>query len=462
MKKKKLLKSASLVALSTVMMCGAGAAFAGCGGSDYVVSISLFCNDSDVDVNRDTCNKWAAEYTEKLRASGEIGAEEVVEVDFNYDPSDSNYFDVLMNEISDNSEPDVFYVSPKYVKTWQSMGRILDLTEGLTDAESKDDLTDVWEDALALYAYSSDTNFNRGDRIQFNESKNAFETIANGTTVGIYGLPKDYSNFGLGFNQLYFTEANRTALTTKTTNDRNGAHGAQYKGAELTYGKEKGVITYDADGKQDAPIITIGKPVYYRPYNFYVYPNYDAALAGGDPLACAVDYFTGGDGYCVTIPGFPGDTFEQAKAYWDNTDVTIPDNMQNKDAKYDSTQGYVTYTYAEYSALTWAVTYYFNTFNWDNNADNIGGFTTASGRKNVYGNDQYDGVLYLLPWLAGNNVQYLNAASTKVWNDGVNGDKKATDIVKKADAKTNPVAKEKLDGTNEPIDMVWGMSLYWR
>ncbi len=450
MKKKKLLKSASLIALSAVMMCGAAAAFAGCGTNAYQIRVSMFCGDTDVDINRKNCEDWAEQYTKKLRENGTFTEDDKdVTVDFTYQTNTDAYFDQLKTQIASGSQPDVFYVSPKYVKAWSNANRILDLSTALAkDAET---LTDIWEDSLAFYSYSSNENYTSGDRIKFDGSK--FVTVNDNVTVGIYGLPKDYSNFGLGFNEVFFTPEVRKALTEMTTEDRTGVHGAEYKSAEISYGGESGVVTNESGS--DVPLVNIGVPTYYKPYNFYAYASYDAALLAGDPMATAVDVYTNGKGYCVTIPGWPGDTFEDAKkdkATADNPwaevdDVTIPEDKQDANATYDTSKGYITYTYAEYSALTWVITYYVNTYDWL--GKDMGGCMTNAGMKNVYGNDQYDGVLYLLPWLAGNDAQYLNEQST----NAINGSDPT-----KIGKETYKTTHKALNGTDEKIDIQYGVN----
>ena len=439
--KKKLLKSASLVALSAVMMCGAAVSFAGCGDDSYTISISMFCGDSDTVVNQQNCDDWAKLYTQKLINDGVFSEEkgEAIKIKFSYQSNTESYFSTLSNQIASNSQPDVFYVSPKYVKLWSRLGKILDISSAL--AEDYETLKDVWEDSIAFYAYSKDSGYAQGDRIQYNTSTKRFETIKNGTPVGIYALPKDYSNFGLGFNEVFFTPEVREALTTRKTTARDNVKGAEGYAADVTYGADPGVITSDPEGTDDVALVNIGKPTWYRPYNFYRFDSYESALLQGDPMAAAVDYFTDGMGYCVTIPGFPGDTFAEAKAYWgENTNITI--EGADTEVVYDAKQGYVTYTYAEYSALTWAVTYYLNTYDWQGNGK--GGAMTATGVKNVYGNDQYDGVLYLLPWLAGNNVQYLNEDSTELESTAGNN--------------TYKLGKKDIYGNTNQVDINWGIN----
>lgn len=416
--KKKLLRNASLVALSAVMVCGTAIGLAGCGDDSNTIKISMFCGVDDQVINETACNTWAEQYTQELIAS-DVWEEghAPIKIDFSSIADSATYFTALSNQISSNSQPDIFYVSPKYVRVWAHYGRVLDLSDYLTSEEDVAALNDVWDDALGFYANSDSEAYQRGERIEYTDG--AWRGEQSGEEVGIYGLPKDFSNFGLSYNGTFFTEDIRKALTTKKTTDRNGTRGAEYDTEKLTFNSENDVVT-DEDGN-DVPLIRIGEPTYYKPYNFYKFDSYNAAIAGGDPVAWLVEHYTDGQGYCVTIPGFPGDTFEEAKEYWPdgaNTNVEIPADYKNTDAEYDEDTGYITYTYAEYSALTWVLTYYFNTYNWDGYSENVGGRTTEDGRKNIYGNDQYDNVLYVLPWLAGNNADYINQDSTSV----VNGD----------------------------------------
>ena len=414
--KKKLLRNASLVALSAVMVCGTAIGLAGCGDDSNTIKISMFCGVDDRVINETACNTWAEQYTQEMIASGEWEEGHApITIDFDSNADPTAYFTALSNQISSNSQPDIFYVSPKYVRVWSHYGRVLDLADYLTSEEDVNALNDVWDDALAFYAYTDAEGYQRGERIEFADG--AWKGQQSGVEVGIYGLPKDFSNFGLSFNATFFTDEIRDALTTKKTSDRNGTMGAEFETGALTFNAEYGVVT-DEDGN-DVPLIQIGVPTYYKPYNFYKFPSYEDALIGGDPVAWLVDEYTDGQGYCVTIPGFPGDTFEEAKEYWPdgaNTNVEIPADYKNTEAEYDEDTGYITYTYAEYSALTWVLTYYYNTYNWDNYTENRGGRTTPDGRKNIYGNDQYESVYYLLPWLAGNNADYINQDSTSVTN----------------------------------------------
>ena len=413
--KKKFIRNVSLVALSAVMLGGSAVAFAGCkGNSDYTLTASIFCDETDRKTNEEICNTWAASYTEKLRAEGVIDENTTIEVELTTESNTDTYFQLLRNDLAAGIAPDVFYVSPKYVKTWVKLGRILDLTEYLT--ESSDMLNDIWQDGLSFYAYSEDPEYTQGERIVYDATSSSFKTEAGGIGVGLYALPKDYSNFGLGVNNIYFSDALKEAYTTAKATDARNVKGAGGTAATCNYvGSDVGVVTYAVDGDgfsagDDAPLINIGIPTTYKPYNFYAYSSYDEAFAAGDPMAKAVEQLTGGEGYTVTIPGWPGEKFD------------MPADSYAESDQYDASRGYITYTYAEFGAITWAVTYYLNTFAWDtrttSNNTTQGGMQNASGEwKNVYGNDQYEGVLYLLPWLAGNDADYIDSTSTIVDNE---------------------------------------------
>ncbi len=471
MNKRKLARNVSLVALSAVMVCGTAAAFAGCGGKDktYTLTVNIFCNDSDAATNRKICDDWAARYTEQLKQSGEIKDDETkVNVDFQYDSNQENYFQALDRAFSGGNAADIIYLSPKYVKAWSAQGRVLDIS-GFIDASNKEQVAQIngiWEDSLGLYGFAGEkgqpaSGYQLGDRIHYYTSGEQVNGQAvtepgfytsSGIKTGLYGLPKDYSNFGMAYNAKFFTEDLKKEMTTKKATTEREVKGARGNTAKLTFtGDDAGVITYDVSGTytnpytgqqmtatigEDAPIINIGVPTRYKPYNYYRFANYKAAVDGGDPIALSVELWSpdidgdeNGDGYVVTIPGFPGETFDLDEAEWDGEKVTVD---VDENAIYDNSIGHITYTYQEFGALTWAICYYYNTFNWncknaagdpqpfkaEDTLKGTGGMKQSSGVfTNVYGNDQYEGApgptLYLLPWLYGNDADFIDSSSTK-------------------------------------------------
>ena len=115
----------------------------------------------------------------------------------------------------------------------------------------------------------------------------------------------------------------------------------------------------------------------------------------------------------MTLPGVPDET-------WSISDVlgTEGDKYKDPDAIYDTDMVHMVYTYAEYGALSWAMTYYLNTFAWDNDqADVLAGeggkyYADANRYQNVYGGEQYENDFgangYVLHWLDPNDTAYTD------------------------------------------------------
>ncbi len=554
MKKSKLVRNVSLVALSAVMACGTAFALAGCGGSKgsgtYELTVSIFCDVTDAATNTAICNRWAEEYTAKLRAAGEIPEGQSVKVTFTNEADRDTYFTQLDRNFLRNKAADIIYVQPRSVKTWVKNKRIMDLTsfikasEGDEYEENVQNIKDIWPDVLAFYGYTTDSeHYSLGDSIRFYDVN---DTLENGnkieskdnvgfytvdktspTQVGVYGLPKDYSNFSMGFNARYFTDALKLAYMTIPANQPREVKGLCDNPSNNTYkggANDENVVTYARTGDykitnpytgekiamhategQPAPLINPGVPTRYRPYNFYAFPDYQSALNGGDPVAKAVNEYTRGQGYVVTIPGFPGDTFATPAAYragGANYDANAP---------YDTTIGHVVLTYAEYSALSWAVTYFCNTFNFSAIQDAPEyGYVQANGTvsandptlakalkgtsgcyivngspEQVFANEQYEGApnptLYLLPWLAGNDANFINLNSDVAINATLKGemeadatisaneyDFKGLDITasgrlglakdQKGGTYTEKVPKLRLNGEIEEVDVEYGVN----
>jgi len=361
---KKFIKRASVVALSALMIGSAVASFSGCGTSAHAISVYVFAGTEDQQTNTDMLNAWADSYNAKLKEKYGENTDKQVTVTPTFQSDTTKYFTTLNNQNAAGTAPDVFYVSPKYVKAWAKAGYVLDLTDYI-DFSTTDtyDINEVFGDAIGFYGYDSKNNV-VGASISYNSTSKKFENDA-GDAVGVYGLPKDYSSFGLGYNNNFFTDELKKAYESSGAADEDKAS------------KNGAVIQNAATGAASAGVINIGIPTTYYPYNFYVYNSYDEALAAGDSIAEASNY---NKGYTVTIPGYPNDTYDTGKA--DTDDTPYEDNVGN-----------IVYTYAELSAVSWAISYYNYKY---------------AGRT-VFGNDQYEGTLYLLPWLAGNDADYINS-----------------------------------------------------
>lgn len=366
---KKAFKRISLIALSALMVGSATASFASCTSNiDEVIDVFIFAGDSDQETNTDMINAWAESYAQKLIASGE---EEGFTIQTNptFQSDTDKYFSSLTTMIAAGTAPDIFYVSPKYVKAYSKQGYVLDLTDYVDF--SNYEINEVFGDALGFYAYDGQTI---GSEVTYDSTQGKFIN-AEGNIAGLYGLPKDYSSFGLGYNANFFTDALKTAYATTApvSDDTKAINGGS-------------IITNASTGAASKGIINIGEPTRYYPYNFYLYSNYTEALSAGDPVALASQK---NGGYVVTLPGYPGETFAM---------------QEDEETAYDSSYGYITYTYAEFGAISWAICYYYNKYMPDH--------------ARVYANDQYEGVLYLLPWLAGNDSDYINSQTGTKLSDG--------------------------------------------
>lgn len=345
--------------------------FAGC-GSDAAFSAFIFSSATDQETNRTLINAWADRYAE------ENGLEPFT-VDLSYQSKTEQYFSDVANDIAAGTVADIFYVAPKQVRSYASAGTVLDLTS-YVDWEKYGYGNDVWETAMGMYATDADRTV-MGETIKFDTASGTWKTVDDNTAVGIYALPKDHSSFGLAYNKNFFSSTLKRKYTTTTT----AGHG-------------DAAFYVDSNGNKGeaAPFISIGRTVRYYPFNFYNYDSYTAAYNAGDPIARLADH---NGGYDVTILGWPGDTYD--------TGVT-----DDPDTEYDESIGYVTYTYAEYSALTFAICYYSEIV--DRGAD--GKHTDMkwlndsyySGYNYVYGNDQYESTLYLTAWLLGNDADVIS------------------------------------------------------
>lgn len=474
--KRRWLKNVSLVALSAVMVSGVALAAAGCGnnGNSTVsnpeeISVYIFCNKADEHTNNTICRKWEKEYEAKT------GQPVKVDLTVNYDKAE--YFSDLSKRLNGgrNNIQDIIYLSPKYVQSYAKAGTVMDLTDYLTtDAQAVQNIGGIWSNAISYYGNSTAASYSPGQQIEYRaDGANGagFYTTSGSDKVGIYGLPKDYSNFSMGYNKKYFSDAMKKAYETtkgstarkvKSASKTTVASKLEYEGYT---GKNDNVATFAASGDytlsdgttakavegQEAPLIAVGVPVTYKPFNFYRYATFTEALNAGDPMACATDEFTAGGGYTVTLPGFPGDTFE----------ITDQANAKATNVPYDASLGHTVFTYAEYGALVWAVTYYLNTFDWDSSTptQGAGGLTISSGQQAIYGSEQYEGTqgnaLYLLPWLASNDADLINSNSTKCSNGvTLDANKSAYEI---GGTNSEDRAKLNLDGTTRNAKVQYGM-----
>ncbi len=425
----------------------------GAGTDSRTLQVSMFCSSADAEINRRLCDDWMAKYN---KAHGTD-----YRVKLNYMTDRNEYFTNLDRDWANNNVGDIIYISPRYVRSYAETGRVLDLSRYLdvvsadpalsgnaAKALNQESFGQIWKNPLSYYSFirgraTGANAYTMGQPVSYDAAQNKLYTDEGHEEAGLYGLPKDYQSFSLGYNRNFFTPEMKKALTTTLPNEERNVRGAKGDSdGELASGRKytadtglrqkfpaEGVVQYAAGGEYTnpydggktmtataggiAPIINIGVPTTYFPFNFFRFNTYYEALEGKDPVALLCEEYTGGQGYTVTIPGFPDETFE----------VT---DSKDPNALYDSSMGHIVYTYAEYSALIWAMTYYLNTFDWQpvtgGEADGYGGVpVTAGGRTEhcvIYGGEQHEGLggingstLYLLPWLFGNDANIINDLS---------------------------------------------------
>ena len=142
------------------------------------------------------------------RVDETFGEDFKITVEDRYEPDDKEYFQNLETQIASGSAADIFYVSPKYVKSYAATGSVLDLTTYVNWDNYNPN--GMWSQSLGAYAYDT-VNNTIGDPVTYDASSKTFKTEA-GKTAGLYALPKDFSSFGLAYNRNFFTQPLRDAL----------------------------------------------------------------------------------------------------------------------------------------------------------------------------------------------------------------------------------------------------------
>ena len=256
MKKGKFFKRASLVALSAVMAAGVALAAAACGGTPdtnlgqlgkaepdvymdgtpgdkdsldpNTLSVYIFCNAADKQTNEDICNAWAAKYNEEHGTS--------IKVAFSSKEEKDQYFKDITDYYQRKTVPDIIYLSPRYVRTYAEAGKVLNLNEYLTTvspdpslpkeqiaADNAAKFKDVWKNALSYYGYRKGNlySYAMGQGLTYQDGEEGTGLYAeDGYRSGLYGLPKDYSNFSTGYNKVFFTKENKIMRLAKSMGRR--------------------------------------------------------------------------------------------------------------------------------------------------------------------------------------------------------------------------------------------------
>ena len=379
---------------------------AGCGGDSGKgnISVFIFCSDAEKVSYENLIDTWSQEYAAQLRASDPetYGEDFTIEVDFSSVPVATTYTEEVTKYLNAGTAADILYVSPSMVQSYVSRGYILDLSDRID--YSQYDITDLWGDALGRYAYNENDG-TIGISVEYDDETNAFyQNGDRNKKAGVYALPKDYSSFSYVYNANFFSDEFKSAY--ENTTDKFGA--------VYVYGTtpDPGEKPWESATAKAAPIIDIGTTVTYYPFNFYNFYTLEDAYKAGDPVAVMS---VNNGGYDITLPGYP--------------DRTFTNGTDDASTVYDDSIGYMVYTYSEFSAISFAVSYYVTAYdsqrgvasNKTSGAVAAADYPDAANRyalaewldgQNIYGvyaNDQYDReTYYLTTWMAGNDVSIID------------------------------------------------------
>ncbi|HEY8389860.1 MAG TPA: extracellular solute-binding protein, partial [Clostridia bacterium] len=131
---------------------------------------------------------------------------------------EENYFDLLNSSLQTRTAADVFYVRPGDVRAHANQKTVINLTQaGLI---TEDDVKDIWKQAIDFFRYDGKNNI----------------------TGDIYALPKDYSQYVLGFNSklIYENENVMARLEPYIWNEQVHGPWAEWEGVDLTVRNRQG------------------------------------------------------------------------------------------------------------------------------------------------------------------------------------------------------------------------------
>jgi multiple sugar transport system substrate-binding protein len=154
------IKKAALILLSFCMLFMCMGGFAGC-GKKKDLKVFIFAQSHEVE----TYKEITARFEQEQGITVELSIQE------------DGYFDLLNTDLINGTAADVFYVRPGDVRAHAKEGTVINLSAAghITEAEA----APVWKKAIDFYRFDG-TNNNAGD---------------------IWALPKDYSQYVLGFNK---------------------------------------------------------------------------------------------------------------------------------------------------------------------------------------------------------------------------------------------------------------------
>ena len=175
------------------------------------------------------------------------------------------YGQKIQAAMASNTMSDVVYMGPGDVKAWVNSGKMLNLDEYITQAETDGilNLDDVWDLALKKYKYNGDV-------------------IGEGS---LYALPKDVGPFGFGYNKTLFeklgiplpdkekpyTWEEFMEVCKKLTNDTGGDDSSWGTGLNINWSLQPFVFSNGADWiNEDATKVTVTDPKFVEALQYFV------------------------------------------------------------------------------------------------------------------------------------------------------------------------------------------------
>lgn len=176
------MKKIICILLACSMMIGL---LAGCGNSDAPEKTES--SDAEVKITFAGWGQLAEKqiYTTLIDKFMEIHPN--IKVDYQHYPGNKeSYIVKLISSIAGGKMPDAFYLPTQDFAEWAEAGRLKDL-QGYLDASETYKEGTIWETAMSLYRYNTESN-----------------TVGEGDVL--YGLPKDLSVRALAYNKEIFQE----------------------------------------------------------------------------------------------------------------------------------------------------------------------------------------------------------------------------------------------------------------
>lgn len=211
--------------LSALMVLCVAFATTGCGEKKRdpnVLTVYIYQQETEQDIYKAVANQFQTQIRKNA-------GYEKFEVKLSFGGGE-DYFRQLKADASAKTLADIIYVRPGDVRQYVKTGLIKNLSEHVTE----NDVADIWENAVNFFRFDTESDKNG--------------------TGNIYALPKDYSQYMLGFNTIINSDVQPYVYTSTS---KNYTLAAGQKAAEATEGGTatdyktwtgKPLDIYDGDG----------------------------------------------------------------------------------------------------------------------------------------------------------------------------------------------------------------------